>query len=817
MIDKDLLRAREEFFSEAQELVDALGKSLLRLDEFVRTSREPEPDLVNEVFRIVHTLKGLSGLFGLAGMSGLSHELENVLDDLRMGRTELRPVLLDTFFDAVQLYITILNAARTSGEEPKGEVETLLATLAALSSSDGNERPGFVQYDLNAELLGVLTEYEEHRLRSNLDAGNSLFRINVRFPLAEIESGLESVKQRLKGLGEIITYLPMGDGGDIDSIALEVLFSGKVSQERLEETVYDDAEGLLPVISVEEVAKRDLSAVRTPPIEGRADGKSPRITMPPAPAVPRIEETSGQDTPGAPPYGARAQASAPEPRGDMAAIGAALAALPEELWAPLDRSIQGTLAPADLHPHRADAGAIRGLGDPRLPRGFGQNLQGAPEPTFEQMHTAPSLVPAPPEVTIRSVSQTVRVDIRKLDHLMNVLGELALVRGALSRVTERLRDVPGQRPLARELLHMGRTFERHLYQMQHSILEVRMVPLGQVFDKLARAVRQVAREESKSVQLVVTGAETEIDKLIVEELSDPLLHVIRNAIDHGIEGPGDRAILGKPESGTIAINAYQQGNHVLIEIEDDGRGIDPARIVARALARGLVSPDEVKDITPHDAMQLIMMPGFTTRDEATALSGRGMGLDIVKTRMARLGGIVDVTSDLQIGSKITITLPVTLAIVGVLIFRVEGLSYCMPLSNIEEALAWPAQSADGGGGRVVDGREVIVHRGHTLPIVRLRSLFRLRGQGPTKPALIVARVGTRRLGFVVDDLVGQEQIVVKSFGPSLSHVRGFAGATDLGDHRVALVLDVPALLEDFLTTGDLRRASERPSLTGGAS
>ena len=460
---------------------------------------------------------------------------------------------------------------------------------------------------------------------------------------------------------------------------------------------------------------------------------------------------------------------------------------------------------------------MRGLGDPRLPRGFGQNLQGAPETTFEQVHTVPSVVPAPPEVTIRSVSQTVRVDIRKLDHLMNVLGELALVRGALSRVTERLREVPGQRPLARELVHMGRTFERHLYQMQHSILEVRMVPLGQVFDKLARAVRQVAREESKSVQLVVTGAETEIDKLIVEELSDPLLHVIRNAIDHGIEGPGDRAILGKPESGTIAINAYQQGNHVLIELEDDGRGIDPARIVARALARGLVSPDEVKDITPHDALQLIMMPGFTTRDEATALSGRGMGLDIVKTRMARLGGIVDVTSDVQIGSKLTITLPVTLAIVGVLIFRVEGLSYCMPLSNIEEALAWPAQSADGSGGRLVDGREVIVHRGHTLPIVRLRSLFRLSGQGTSKPALIVARVGTRRLGFVVDDLVGQEQIVVKSFGPSLAHVRGFTGATDLGDHRVALVLDVPALLEDFLTTGDLRRASERPALTGGAS
>jgi two-component system chemotaxis sensor kinase CheA len=399
------------------------------------------------------------------------------------------------------------------------------------------------------------------------------------------------------------------------------------------------------------------------------------------------------------------------------------------------------------------------------------------------------------EMSLRSVSQTVRVDIRKLDHLMNIVGELAIVRSSFARMAERVRTDPRMRELGTDLQRLHRAFERHLLQMQNAILEVRMVPLGQAFDKLARIVRQISREHDKQVNLVVTGAETEIDKLIVEELSDPLMHMMRNALDHAIEDRDERLRVGKPPVGTVALNAFQKGNHVLIEVEDDGRGMDPKKLVAAAVKRGLVAGGE--DLGPKEALQFIFLPGFTTKDDVTDLSGRGVGMDIVKTNIAKLGGIVDITSEIGIGTKITITLPITLAIISVLAIEVAGRTYCMPLSSVEEAITFDETAV-----RVVEGREVMTVRGGTLPICRLARLF---GHLPLEPPaerprayIVIAQVGNRRLGFVVDKLLGQQDIVIKALGKSLRHVRGFAGATELGDQRVGLVIDAAALIEDVL-------------------
>lgn len=712
-------KAREEFFSEASELVDGFGRHLLALEESVENGHGPDPETLNDIFRGVHTLKGLSGLFGAATLSGLSHELENLLDDLRLGRIPLSTAVLDLLFDAVELYGRILSALKGEEAEPREEVLTLLASLATVS----NERSGNVafiaEYELDPETLGVLTEYEEHRLRSNLQAGLALYRLKAKFPLATIDSALEELKLRVRPVGEIITYLPTGDGGDLDAIDLEILVASRAAAAELRQAVDSDA------VSVDEVKKRDLSQARTPP-------------------APRVERADG---------------------------------LPLELAAEGD-----TPAPPPLEDD---------------------------EPPHASMHPAPHanevVVPAAAagrDISLRSVSQTVRVDIRKLDRLMNALGELSLVRGALLRYAEKLRSEPGTRRLGMDLLGVHRAFERQLAQMQSGILEVRMVPLGQVFDKLARIVRQVSREQNKSVHFVVTGGETEIDKLIVEELSDPLLHMIRNAIDHGIEPIPERAAVGKPDTGTVALNAYQQGNHVVIEVEDDGRGIDPHAVLHKAVSMGLVSMEEAKGFSLEEAVSLVFMQGFSTRDTATAMSGRGIGMDIVKTRIAKLGGLVDIVSEVQIGTKITLTLPVTLAIVGVLTFVVEATVYCMPLSSMEEAVVF-----DAGLVREVDGREVMTHRGVTLPVVRLARLFSEppAPQRATKQFLIVARVGTRRLGMVVDRLIEQQDVVIKALGRTLAHVRGFAGATDLGDQRVALILDVPSLIEECLTAGEGRR------------
>jgi len=384
---------------------------------------------------------------------------------------------------------------------------------------------------------------------------------------------------------------------------------------------------------------------------------------------------------------------------------------------------------------------------------------------------------------------------------MTIVGELAIVKTAIARLTERARGrFVETREFATELGRLNRTFERHLAQMQNGILEVRMVPLGQAFDKLARIVRQISREHSKEVNLVITGAETEIDKLIVEELSDPLMHMIRNAIDHGIESRDDRLHVGKPVVGTIALNAFQKGNHVVIEVEDDGSGMDPKALTAAAIRRGIVTADEAKDLSQREVFAFVFMPGFTTKEVATDLSGRGVGLDIVRTNIAKLGGVVDITSDVGIGTKMTITLPITLAIINVLLVEIGGKPFAIPLASIEEAIA-----LDEAALRTVELREVLSVRGVSLPVCRLDRLFGLASASPRRRSFVViAQVGERRMGLIVDELVGQQDIVIKPLGRSLSRVRGFAGATELGDQRVALVLDAAALIEEVLLPGETR-------------
>jgi len=411
-------------------------------------------------------------------------------------------------------------------------------------------------------------------------------------------------------------------------------------------------------------------------------------------------------------------------------------------------------------------------------------------------------------VSLRSLTQTVRVDIRKLDHLMNIVGELAIVRSALGRVAEKLRG-EGQRKLAAELQRLHRNFDRRLGEMQDGILEVRMVPLGQVFDRLARVVRQISREVGKEIRLVITGAETEIDKLIVEELSDPLMHMIRNAIDHGIEVGQRRVEVGKPLAGTIALNAFQKGNHVMIEVEDDGRGIDLTGLTEKAITLGKLSRSEAQEMSRDEVLALIFLPGLSTRQVADDVSGRGVGMDIVKTNISKLGGVIDVHSESGIGTKMTITLPITLAIVSALLIQAGQHTLAIPLSSVSEAIAF-----DEAAVRLVDGREVITLRGQTLPLCRLDRLMALEpapNLASRRRFVVVAALGQRRLGLVVDFLYGQEDIVIKPLGKSLSAVRGFAGATELGDQRVGLVLDAAGLIEEALAGLDAPRNLERAS------
>lgn len=690
-------RAREEFFAEAQEIIEGLGRDVLALDDTLQKGKA-DPDLVNDVFRAVHTLKGLSGLFGAARLSSLTHELEELLDDLRLGRVALDDRTLGLLFRATDVCGRLLQAERDGDEGSLPEVEELVASLRRGAPSAPAAGPG--QFDLDPGVLAVLTEYEEHRLRANVEAGLALYRLRVRFALMTIDESLERLKTTAKPFGEIITYLPTGAGADVDTIELDILLASKEP--------LDVLHGALDPLGaeIEPIARR-----------GARSPSSLSTPVPPAP-------------PPHPP-----SAVAPPPR---------LAASP-------------SVGPGPLV---AEAGR---------------------------------------DASLRSVSQTVRVDIRKLDLLMNVVGELGVVKSGLERLDERLRSGAGAREIRADLVRLERSFERHLEAMQQGILEVRMVPLGQVFDRLARVARQLSREADKDVHLVVTGAETEVDKLIVEELSDPLMHMMRNAIDHGIEPASERVRVGKPEVGTIALNAFQKGNHVVIELEDDGRGIDTERLVQAALRRGAIGAEDVRSTSRKDILNLVFLPGVSTRSqEVSEVSGRGVGMDIVKTNIGRLGGVIDVQSELGIGTKLTITLPITLAIIRALVVEVAGRSFAIPLTNVQEAVVMPAT-----GIHVIDDRETISLRGATLRIARLSTLFDLRpadggaAAGPHREYVVVAEAGPNRLGLVVDRLIGGQDVVIKAFGPSLRNVRGFAGAADLGDQRLGLVVDTLALLDEL--------------------
>lgn len=394
--------------------------------------------------------------------------------------------------------------------------------------------------------------------------------------------------------------------------------------------------------------------------------------------------------------------------------------------------------------------------------------------------------------SLRSLSRTVRVDIDKLDNLMNIVGELVLSKSAITAIAGQLKQ-QASNDLTVELQKATRGLERRLEELQQGVMDVRMVPISQIFDKMVRIIRRVSNEQGKKITLDIRGAETELDKLIVEDLSDPLMHLIRNAVDHGIESGEERLAAGKSDKGTITLWAAQKGNHVVLEIGDDGRGIDATRVRQKAIERGLISPET--ELSREDIYNLIFLPGFSTRDEVTDLSGRGVGMDVVKNNIAALSGAIEIDSEFGRGTLMTITLPITLAIIKALIVRVSGRSYAIPINAVLETLMIDA-SAIG----TIERREVLELRQKTLPLLRLTEVFALpdaEKQGQ-RSFVVVTGMAEKRIGIMVDELIGQQDVVIKSLGKTLSFVRGIAGAADLGNQKTILVLDVGGLMNEAL-------------------
>jgi len=410
-----------------------------------------------------------------------------------------------------------------------------------------------------------------------------------------------------------------------------------------------------------------------------------------------------------------------------------------------------------------------------------------PVPEEEPQHALPG---DGGTVTAKSMSRTVRVDIGKLDQLMNIVGELVLSHSMISDVAIRMRR-EGLLAPSLELTKAAKGLEKKLAELQKGVMEIRMIPVGQLFEKMSRIVRKISREQGKKVDLRLFGTDTELDKLIIEDISDPVMHIVRNSIDHGIESPERRLAAGKDEKGTITLSSFQKGNHVVIQVDDDGGGINVARVKQKARELGVLGASE--EVPDREALEFIFLPGFSTTQEVSEISGRGVGMDVVRTNIAALSGLIDLESRPGQGTTVTITLPITLAIIKALIISTAGRTYALPITSVLESIL-----VDKSEIKTVERKEVIQLRETTLPLLRLADLFRLSGAADTPDNFYVVVVGVaeKRLGIVVDDLLGQQDIVIKSIGETFESFRGISGAADLGDQRTILVLDVGSIISE---------------------
>lgn len=431
---------------------------------------------------------------------------------------------------------------------------------------------------------------------------------------------------------------------------------------------------------------------------------------------------------------------------------------------------------------------------------------GAPETLTEKVTStqdagAPSALPPSGAAP---VNQTMRVDVRKLDDLINLVGELVLERNRLIQLN---RDLAAQCLSPEELsASLGQSTARLSFvteELQVTALKTRMVPIDLVFRKFPRLVRDVAHTLQKEVELVLQGQDTELDKTMVELIGDPLVHLIRNSLDHGIEKPELRQSLGKPRHGTIHLSACQEGDQIVIKICDDGAGIDPARVGRKAVEKGLVTPERLQTISPREILDFIFLPGFSTVEKASDLSGRGVGMDVVRSNLKKMNGSISLDSTPGQGTTIGLKLPLTLAILPVLLVRVADEIYGLPLRSVLETVR-----VESGQVHLVEGREVLRVRGQTLPLLRLTDIFAIESGPDSGGRAVILGVAERRVALLVDGLVGQESTVIKPLSSYLHHCSSLAGATVSGDGRVRLVLDPAGLVS---------AASSRTALTASGA
>jgi two-component system chemotaxis sensor kinase CheA len=400
--------------------------------------------------------------------------------------------------------------------------------------------------------------------------------------------------------------------------------------------------------------------------------------------------------------------------------------------------------------------------------------------------------PAPARSEEISDNTTVRIDVKRLDDLMNQVGEMVLERNRILQMNIDYQTRENMVNFGDEFGKLAKRIDFVTSELQMQVLKIRMIPVEKVFKKFPRIVRNLSRDLGKEVELQIIGEETELDRSVVDEIGDPLIHLIRNALDHGLELPEERVAAGKPRTGKVVLSATHEGNQIIISIKDDGRGIDPEKLARKAVEKGLISDEQVAGMTQKEILDLIFLPGFSTKEKATDLSGRGVGMDVVRTNIRKLNGIIELRSEVGYGSEIVLKLPLTLAIIQSLLVEVEHEVYSIPLAAVLETL-----KVENSSFHLIGGQEVLKLRESVLPLLRLQRVFGVseRAEKSSQSYIVVIGVAEKRIGIIVTRLLGQQEVAIKSLGKYLAKAPGIAGSTIMGDGRVALIIDPAGLIE----------------------
>jgi len=753
--DEEIL---QDFLVEAGEIIEQLSEQLVELEQ-----RPTDRDLLNAIFRGFHTVKGGAGFLQLTPLVECCHITENLFDMLRNGKRSVSAGLMDVVLQALDAVNEMFDQVK-AGEVPESADPAMLARLEQLVLGELTET-ALETAEAGGDAIGHLAEQqiteqyaaeqysaEQHAAEQHIAARQQ----NGDITDAEFEQFLDALAPVNATLAAASQPAPaIADSGD--------------------EITDDEFEALLDQL---QGSKSLQVPVPVPPVPATTaaagtDSNSDEISEDEFDAL--LDQLHGKGTIAAITAVASNENASPTAGGDDVIRD-------DEFEALLDQ----------LH------------GQGKAPIAASANVKKESPPPAKQPVAQPIERAEPPKAAApraekgasgdddtakgnAAAETTVRVDTQRLDDIMNMVGELVLVRNRLVRLGARSNDEALSKAVG--------NLDVVTADLQAAVMKTRMQPIKKVFGRFPRVVRDLARSLKKEVTLELLGEETDLDKNLVEALADPLVHLVRNAVDHGVESPEKREASGKPRTGKIVLAAQQEGDHILLSITDDGAGMDAEVLRAKVVEKGLLDTDAAARLSETECYNLIFLPGFSTKTEISDVSGRGVGMDVVKTKIAQLNGSIQIISKIGEGTRLQIKVPLTLAIMPTLMVMLGQQTFALPLASVNEIFHMDLRRVN-----VIDGREVITVREKPIPLFFLKSWLVKNSYGEPRPLeahVVIVTVGTQRVGFVVDQLIGQEEVVIKPLGKMLQGTPGMAGATITGDGRIALILDVPSLLKRY--------------------